>query len=245
MSSEKIITLAKDFAVGKITWGEVKLKTSLTNYGELLQKIGELGLTYPILKQEAMSETIKDNYTLFEETLKKSLLDKQVKNNLIILNPSPLITLFRGKGLDALLDINYPILIPDMLFYTFTSDIAKPHAAEVIKWAKENSEKINILPTNTFNEFLFYTKNHSEEKVRERTEIAGLEVLQDIIPRLKGYCFLLFEDSDIEKVKGLIDHEKKVNLISTSGLLTSLERAGFDISTTKILKRALSIRRKC
>jgi len=161
--------------------------------------------------------------------------------DLIVTDASPLITLAAADALDLLSIPQLSIVIPDMVYYEVTRDLAKLGASSLISWVKNNSALVHIAPTEVFAEYQALIQINPNTASRGRGERSATEVLQDAIdgdPDL--VAFLLFEDSDINRRRFADLLPERVLPISTGAFLHELEVAGRLQSAAHILDEAMA-----
>lgn len=145
---------------------------------------------------------------------------------LIVTDASPLITLAAGEALECLTMPSVPVIIPDMVYYEVTQDLAKIGAEDVVEWARAHHGQVEIAPTTVFAEFQALRSIRSRVRSRGRGEQAAVEVLNAAIAGdARIEAILVFEDSDIRRrhfVRGL---PERVMALSTGDLLRELEAA--------------------
>lgn len=160
---------------------------------------------------------------------------------LIVTDASPLITLAIGDALECLSMPGLPIIIPDMVYFEVTQDLAKAGAQDVVQWVRKHHRQIEIAPTSVFTEFQILTTVNPQTRSRGRGEQAALEVLNAAIaedPDLEAILF--FEDTDIKKRRFVRGLPENVMALSTGDLLYELEAAGRIQSADHILDVATS-----
>ena len=155
---------------------------------------------------------------------------------LIVTDASPLITLAAGEALDCLTMPGVPIIIPDMVYFEVTQDLAKTGAEEIVKWARKHHGQIEIAPTTVFSEFQMLTAINPQTRSKGRGEQAALEVLNAAIAEdFELEAILFFEDTDIKKRRFVRGLPENVMALSTGDLLYELEAAGCIQSADHIL----------
>lgn len=161
------------------------------------------------------------------------------KFDLIVTDASPLITLAAADALRLLTVTGMTVIIPDMVYYEVTRDLAKLGAMPLIDWVKQNPAAVHIAPTSVFGEYQALQHFNPKTPSRGRGELSASEVLQDAVtadPDLMA--FLLFEDGDINRRRFADLLPERVMPISTGAFLNELEQAGIIQSATHILDEA-------
>ncbi|MGH7075304.1 MAG: hypothetical protein ACREFD_14025 [Stellaceae bacterium] len=157
--------------------------------------------------------------------------------SLIVTDTSPLFTLVLAGSLDALLWPGLPVRIPDAVYIEATRVHGAPGAEQIVEWINAHLDAVQIVPTDIGID----QQRRLEEgrAIRGLGEQAAIETLERF---LRGdpaaEALLLFEDSDIEKRRAVVD--ARVSLISTGDFLRELEAAGLIQSTDYILDQAAS-----
>jgi hypothetical protein len=155
---------------------------------------------------------------------------------LIVTDASPLITLAAADSLECLTMPNLHVIIPDMVYFEVTQDLAKTGAEDVVQWARKHQGQVEIAPTSVFSEFQIIRLADSRARSNGRGEQSALEVLDAAInqnPKLEA--ILLFEDNDIRTRRYMLALPERVTAISTGDLLYELEFAGYIQSSDYIL----------
>jgi hypothetical protein len=75
------------------------------------------------------------------------------RRGLLVTDASPLITLAAGEALECLTMPGLRVLIPDMVCYEVTQDLAKTGADDVVQWARRHRGQVEIVATSVFAEF--------------------------------------------------------------------------------------------
>lgn len=158
---------------------------------------------------------------------------------LLVTDASPLITLAAADALECLTMPGLRVVIPDMVYFEVTQDLAKTGAEGIVQWARRHQGQVEIVVTSVFAEF--QTLRAANEKVRSkgRGEQSALEVLNaeiDKDPNLEA--LLLFEDNDVRTRRFVRALPERVMALSTGDLLHELEAAGLIQSTDRILDLA-------
>lgn len=160
---------------------------------------------------------------------------------LIVTDSSPLITLAAAESLHLLTIPGIPVLIPDMVYYEVTRNIAKLGATNVVQWVKANRVLVRLEPTEVFAEYQALLTLNPKTSSRDRGERAATEVLTDAIiadPHMQA--LLLYEDSDIMRRRFADLLPERVMPISTGGFLRTLEEAGRIQSADRVLDEAMT-----
>lgn len=155
---------------------------------------------------------------------------------ILVTDASPLITLAAAEALECLTMPGLRVLIPDMVYFEVTQDLAKTGAEDIVQWARRHQGQVEIIVTSTFAEFQVLRAADEKTRSKGRGEQSALEVLNDAINKDADIeALLLFEDNDVKKrgfVRGL---PERVTALSTGDLLHELESAGCIQSSDHIL----------
>lgn len=158
---------------------------------------------------------------------------------LLVTDASPLITLAAADALDCLTMPGLRVIIPDMVYFEVTQDLARTGATIVVDWARRHPGQVEIVPTTTFAEFQTLRAADPATRSRGRGELAALEVLNTEIDRTPDLeALLVFEDSDVRTRRFVRALPERVTALSTGDLLHELEAAGRIQSSDHILDRA-------
>lgn len=155
--------------------------------------------------------------------------------SLIVTDTSPLFTLVLAGALDVLLRPGLPVRIPDAVYIEATRVHGAPGAEQIVEWINAHLGAVQIVPTDIGID----RQRRLEENrtIRGLGEAAAIEVLERFLRSdAAAEALLLFEDSDIEKRRAIVD--QRVGLISTGDFLRELEAAGLIQSTDYILDQA-------
>lgn len=155
--------------------------------------------------------------------------------SLIVTDTSPLFTLVLAGSLDVLLRPGLPVRIPDAVYLEATRVHGAPGAEQIVEWINAHLDAVRIVPTDIGID----QQRRLEEgrAIRGLGEQAAIEVLDRFLrDDLAAEALLLFEDTDIEKRRAIVD--QRVGVISTGDFLRELEAAGLIQSTDYILDRA-------
>ena len=163
---------------------------------------------------------------------------------LLVTDASPLITLAAADALECLTMPGLRVLIPDMVYFEVTRDLARTGAEDIVQWARRHQGQVEIVVTSVFAEFQVLCAANEKTRSKGRGELSALEVLDaEINKDFDIEAILLFEDNDIGKrsfVRGL---PERVTALSTGDLLHELEAAGRIQSSDKILDIAAETER--
>jgi hypothetical protein len=154
---------------------------------------------------------------------------------LIVTDTSPLFTLVLADALDALLRPGLSVSIPDAVYIEATRVRGAPGAEQIVAWINAHPDLVRIVPTDIGID----QQRRLEEgrSIRGLGEQAAIEALDRFLRAdASAHALLLFEDSDIEKRRAVVD--ERVSLISTGDFLRELEAAGLIQSTDQILDQA-------
>ncbi|MBF0566241.1 MAG: hypothetical protein HQK89_13475 [Nitrospirae bacterium] len=160
---------------------------------------------------------------------------------LIVTDASPLITLAAGDALECLTMPGVPVIIPDMVYFEVTQDLAKTGAEDIVRWARKHHGQVEIVPTTVFSEFQTLMTVNPQTRSKGRGEQAAFEILNAAIaeaPELEAILF--FEDTDIKKRRFVRGLPENVMALSTGDLLYELEAAGRIQSADHILDVAVA-----
>jgi hypothetical protein len=125
--------------------------------------------------------------------------------------------------------------IPDAVYIEATRVRGAPGADAIVEWINNNLDAVRIVPTDIGID----QQRRIEEgrSARGLGEQAAIETLERYLRKNpKDEALLLFEDSDIEKRRAVVD--ERVSLISTGDFLRELETAGLIQSSDYILDQA-------
>ena len=160
---------------------------------------------------------------------------------LLVTDASPLITLAAADALECLTIPGLRVLIPDMVYFEVTQDLAKTGAEDIVQWARRHQGQVELVPTSVFSEFQIVRFADERARSKGRGEQAALEVLAaeiDKDPDLEA--ILLFEDNDIKRRQFVLGLPERVMALSTGDLLYELEAAGLIQSSDRVLDVAAS-----
>ncbi len=155
--------------------------------------------------------------------------------SLIVTDTSPLFTLVLADALDVLLRPGLAVSIPDAVYIEATRVHGAPGAGQIMEWINAHLEMVRIVPTDIGID----QQRRLEEgrTIRGLGEQAAIETLERFLRgNPNAEALLLFEDSDIEKRRAIVD--QRVSLVSTGDFLRELETAGLIQSTDSILDQA-------
>jgi hypothetical protein len=153
----------------------------------------------------------------------QSVADKLI-SRILITDTSSLITLAVADSLDYLAVGGIPIIIPDAVYYEATFDVEKMGAASIIEWTQKNPHIVQIMPTNTFTDQIYWIEQGKKRR-RNLGEKAALEIANESTLLGDGsQAFILTED-DAVLSGGFINSNQKrrIVVISTYDFLTALE----------------------
>lgn len=155
---------------------------------------------------------------------------------LIVTDASPLITLAAGDALECLSMPGLRVVIPDMVYFEVTQDLARTGAEDIVQWARRHQGQVEIVVTSVFAEFQIVRAADERTKSKGRGEQAALEVLNAEIDRDPDLeALLLFEDNDVRARRFVQALPERVTPLSTGDLLHELEAAGLIQSRDHIL----------
>lgn len=155
--------------------------------------------------------------------------------SLIVTDTSPLFTLVLADALDTLLRPGLAVSIPDAVYIEAARVHGVPGAEQIVEWINAHLDLVRIVPTDIGID----QQRRLEEgrSIRGLGEQAAIETLERFLRgNPNAEALLLFEDSDIEKRRAIVD--QRASLISTGDFLRELETAGFIQSSDFILDRA-------
>ena len=165
---------------------------------------------------------------------------------LLVTDASPLITLAAADALECLTMPGLRVVIPDMVYFEVTQDLAKTGAEDIIQWARRHKGQVELVPTSVFSEYQIVRSADERARSKGRGELAALEVLSaeiDQDPDLEA--ILLFEDNDIRRRRFVLGLPERVVALSTGDLLYELEAAGRIQSSDRLLDVAAVKRTQC
>ncbi len=155
--------------------------------------------------------------------------------SLIVTDTSPLFTLVLAGSLDVLLSPGLPVRIPDAVYIEATRVHGAPGAEQIVEWINAHLDVVQIVPTDIGID----QQRRLEEgrTIRGLGEQAAIEVLERFLRADPAAgALLLFEDTDIEKRRAIVD--QRVGVISTGDFLRELEAARLIQSADHILDQA-------
>lgn len=154
--------------------------------------------------------------------------------DLIVTDTSPLFTLVLADALDALLRPGLPVSIPDAVYIEATRVRGTPGADRIVEWLNDHLDRVRIVPTDIG---IDQQRRLEEGRgVRGLGEQAAIETLDRHLRTSTASALLLFEDSDIDRRRAILD--ERVGLVSTGDFLRELESAGLIQSADHILDEA-------
>lgn len=155
--------------------------------------------------------------------------------NLIVTDTSPLFTLVLADSLDVLLRPGLAVSIPDAVYIEATRVRGAPGAEQIVAWINAHMDMVRIVPTDIgIDQQRRLEEGRSTRGLGEQAALETLERFLRTDPTAEA--LLLFEDSDIEKRRAVVD--QRVSLVSTGDFLRELEAAGMIQSTDYILDQA-------
>lgn len=96
---------------------------------------------------------------------------------LLVTDASPLITLAAAEALECLTIPGLRVLIPDMIYFEVTQDLARTGAEDIVQWARRHQGQVEIVVTSVFSEFQVVHEADPRTRSKGRWEQAALEVL--------------------------------------------------------------------
>ena len=158
---------------------------------------------------------------------------------LLVTDASPLITLAAADALECLSMPGVHVMIPDMVYFEVTRDLARTGAEDIVRWARRHAGQVEVVMTTIFTEFQVLQAADARVRSKGRGEQSALEILNNEInsdPDLEA--ILLFEDNDVRKRRFVQALPERVAALSTGDLLRELEAAGRIQSADQILDAA-------
>ncbi len=158
---------------------------------------------------------------------------------LLVTDASPLITLAAADALECLTLPGLRVLIPDMVYFEVTQDLARTGAEDIVQWARRHAGQVEIVVTSVFVEFQVLRAADPRTRSRGRGEQSAVELLGveiDRDPNLEAV--LLYEDNDIRARRFVRGLPERVTALSTGDLLHELQAAGLIQSSDHILDNA-------
>ena len=154
---------------------------------------------------------------------------------LIVTDTSPLFTLVLADALDVLLRPGFPVSIPDAVYIEATRVRGAPGADRIVEWINAHFDMVRIVPTDIGID----QQRRIEEgrSTRGLGEQAALETLERfLLTDATAEALLLFEDSDLEKRRAIVD--ERVSLIGTGDSRElephSIESAGLRSRSSRV-----------
>ena len=150
-----------------------------------------------------------------------------------------MITLAVADALNCLTLPESRVVIPDMIYFEVTQDIVRAGAEDIVGWARNHRNLVEIAPTTVFAEFQALRSIDARTRSRGRGELSALEVLRDETDADDSLeAILLYEDADIRsrRFKGAMP--ERVAAVSTGDFLRALEKAGLIQSADHVLDAA-------
>ncbi len=155
--------------------------------------------------------------------------------SLIVTDTSPLFTLALAGSLDVLLRPGLPVRIPDAVFFEATRVHGAPGAGQIVEWINAHLDMVQIVPTDVgIDQQRRLEEGRSIRGLGEQAAVEALDRFLRSDPTAEA--LLLFEDSDIERRRIIVD--ERVGVISTGDFLRELEAARLIQSTDFILDEA-------
>jgi len=155
--------------------------------------------------------------------------------SLIVTDTSPLFTLVLAGSLEVLLKPGLPVRIPDAVYIEATRVHGAPGADQIVEWINAHLDQVSIVPTDIgIDQQRRLEEGRSIRGLGEQAAIEALERFLRTDPTAEA--LLLFEDTDVEKRRAIID--QRVGVLSTGDFLRELEAAGLIQSTDYILDQA-------
>lgn len=146
---------------------------------------------------------------------------------LLVTDASPLITLAAGEALECLTMPGLRVVIPDMVYFEVTQDLARTGAGSIVEWARRHRGLVEIAPTAVFSEFQTIRAADAHARSKGRGEQAAAEVLNAEIDKDADLeALLLYEDNDVRSRRFIGLLPEHVTALSTGDLLHELEAAG-------------------
>lgn len=157
------------------------------------------------------------------------------KDNALLPDARPLITLAYADALDVLLKPGWTVMLVDMVLHEVTRN-QTPISDRLATWV--SSAQIPVLPTKTFEHFRQTVTESPSPRTRNLGELAIQETMNEValkVPPKTGV--FLFEDHKIARASFMVpDNCRK---ISTRAFLIFLEQKGLIDSATDIERRAV------
>ena len=128
--------------------------------------------------------------------------------SLIVTDTSPLFTLVLADALDALLRPGLPVRIPDAVYIEATRVHGAPGADQIVAWINDHLDAVRIVPTDIGID----QQRRLEEgrSIRGLGEQAAVETLERFLRSdPAAEALLLFEDSDVQKRRAIVDEFKQ------------------------------------
>lgn len=146
---------------------------------------------------------------------------------LIVTDASPLITLAAGEALECLTMPGLRVVIPDMVYFEVTQDLARTGAGDIVEWARRHHGQVEIAPTTIFSEFQIVLAANAKARSKGRGEQSAAEILNaEIESDADLEALLLYEDNDIRARHFVGALPERVMALSTGDFLRELEAAG-------------------
>lgn len=95
----------------------------------------------------------------------------------LVTDASPLIALAAAEALECLTMPGLRVVLPDMVYFEVTEDLARTGAEDIVQWARRHQGQVEIVPTSVFSEFQIVRSADARARSKGRGEQAALEVL--------------------------------------------------------------------
>ena len=146
---------------------------------------------------------------------------------LIVTDASPLITLAAAEALECLTMPELRVVIPDMVYFEVTQDLARTGAGDIVDWARRHHGQVEIAPTQVFSEFQIILAADPKARSRGRGELSAAEILNaEVESDADLEALLLYEDNDVRVRRFVGALPARVVALSTGDFLRELELAG-------------------
>ena len=131
--------------------------------------------------------------------------------------------------------------MPDAVLYAATRDAKDLGAQEILDWAQRNSERVQVLSTETYYNYIESIRQHPGRREKDLGERAALEAIHDAIHlNTNERAVLLTEDDRVLRQVLVLDADltQRMIPITTQDFLTAMETAHRINSTDAVYKRA-------
>ena len=158
---------------------------------------------------------------------------------LLVMDTGPLITLAVAEALDYLLLPDFPVVIPDAVFFEATRKSDALGAADITEWAQTHADRVSIVPTSVYVSEIGALEG-GVARVRDLGERSALEVIR-YTPFATEHevAILLTEDDAIIRGRFISPNERRrIVVITTHDFLEGLEQAQRINSVAEIYRRA-------